>query len=57
MFEYWKYNSDKNDNSEKEDSEIENEDLIFNKEISIPNDFNQYYELTVGFGLPKDKNS
>lgn len=50
MFEYWKYTADDNENTE-------DEELIFNKEIDIPNDLNQYYELTVGFGLPKDRNS
>eukprot|EP00833_Pecoramyces_ruminatium_P015631 jgi/Orpsp1_1/1189663/evm.model.d7180000073591.1 len=50
MFEYWKYNTEESDNSEEED-------MIFNKEIDIPNDLTQYYELTIGFGLPKDKDS
>jgi len=50
MFEYWKYSNDESD-------EDEDEELLFNKNIDIPNVLSQYYELTVGFGLPKDKNS
>ncbi|ORX41985.1 ARM repeat-containing protein [Piromyces finnis] len=50
LFEYWKYSSDESETSEEEES-------IFNKDIDIPNDLNQYYELTIGFGHPKDKNA
>jgi len=48
MFEYWKYNADENDLTENE--------ALFNNNNDIPNDLNQYYELVIGFGYPKDKN-
>jgi len=50
LFEYWKYSADESDNSE-------DEELIFNKDNDIPTDLNHYYELTLGFGYPKDKNA